>query len=149
MVKVHGGDKAIALIAQLVSTNSQQQTLRVGFLEGSTYSDGTPVPLVAAVQEFGSPKNGIPPRPYFRHMVASKQSGWAPSTAALLRHNGYNGAQALQQLGAVIAGQLRQSIVDTNQPPLAPATVARKGFDKPLIDAGHMMSSIDWEVDSK
>jgi hypothetical protein len=32
---------------------TDEDTLRVGFLEGSTYPNGTSVPMVAAVQEFG------------------------------------------------------------------------------------------------
>ena len=49
-------------------------------------------------------------------------------------------------LGAGIEGQLRQSITDTNAPPLSPATIARKGFSKPLVDTGNMLNSVASEV---
>jgi hypothetical protein len=52
-------------------------------------------------------------------------------------------------MGAGIAGQLRQSIIDLVAPPLAPSTIKRKGFDKPLIDQGIMLSSVDYEVETK
>jgi hypothetical protein len=45
-----------------------------------------------------------------------------------------------------IAGQLRESIIKTNAPPLSPRTIARKGFAKPLIDTSHMINSVDYEV---
>ena len=50
------------------------------------------------------------------------------------------------QVGALIAGQLQKSINETNNPPLSPRTIARKGFDKPLIDTGHMWNSVNFEV---
>ena len=49
-------------------------------------------------------------------------------------------------MGQGISGQLKQSIVDTNEPPLAASTIARKGFAKPLVDTGHMLQSVDYEV---
>ena len=56
-------------------------------------------------------------------------------------------AMALGALaGEAIAGQLRQSIVDTNSPALAESTIRRKGFSKPLVDTGHMLQSVDYEV---
>ena len=53
----------------------------------------------------------------------------------------------LGQTGEAIAGQLRESIINLTEPPLAPATVARKGSDKPLVDTGHMLASVDYEVE--
>jgi hypothetical protein len=39
-----------------------------------------------------------------------------------------------------------QSIRDLVSPALAPATVARKGFSKPLIETGHLLNSVAVEV---
>jgi hypothetical protein len=49
-------------------------------------------------------------------------------------------------VGEGIKGQLQQAIVDFAGAPLAPATVAAKGFDKQLIDSGVMQHSVDYEV---
>ena len=49
-------------------------------------------------------------------------------------------------MGLGIKGQLQQSIIETNAPPLAESTVARKGFEKPLVDTSHMLNSVDFEV---
>ena len=48
--------------------------------------------------------------------------------------------------GEAVAGQLRQSIVDFSSVPLAPSTIARKGFENQLVDTGHMLNSIDYEL---
>lgn len=142
-VKVGGGlQREMERLAKLVA---QPATLRVGFLEGATYPDGTPVGMIAAIHNYGAPRAGIPPRPFFTDMIKQHQSEWPKAIADLLR-NGASARNALEVAGAAIAGQLRQSIIDTNYPPLAPATVARKGFDKPLIDTSHMINSVDHEV---
>lgn len=121
-------------------------TLLVGFLEGATYPDGTSVPMVAAIQEFGAPSKGIPPRPYFRGMIAEKAETWGPAVGELLKANKFDAEKTLGQAGMGIKGQLQQSIRDLKDPPLAAATVAAKGFDKPLVDTGHMLNSVDFDV---
>jgi len=143
-----GGDKLVKILTDInKNVEKSTTTLSVGFLEGSTYPDGTSTPLVAAVQEFGSPSRNIPPRPFFRNMIARKHNEWPSAVAELLKANNYNVTKTLMQTGEGIKGQLQQSIRDTNSPPLAPATIARKGFDKPLIDTGHMINSIDYKVE--
>ena len=39
------------------------------------------------------------------------------------------------------------SIDETNSPPLAQATIDKKGSDKPLIDSGEMRKSVRSEVE--
>jgi len=121
--------------------------LRVGFLEGASYPDGTSVALVAAVQNFGAPSRGIPPRPFFTNMVKNHQDEWPGVIEAALAAENYDAKEAMRWVGEHIAGELRQSILDTNDPPLAPATIRRKGFAKPLVDTGHLLNSIDYEVE--
>ena len=64
----------------------------------------------------------------------------------ILIQSGYDANQTLGVMGEGIKGQIQQSITDMNDPPLADATVAAKGFAKPLIDTGHMQNSVDYEV---
>ena len=146
---VRGGEKLNDKLNELASKIRKGGVVRIGFLEGATYPDGTLVALVAAVQEFGAPSRGIPPRPFFRNMIQKYSKEWPGAMRSLLKQNGYDVNLTLQLTGEAIAGQLRQSIRDTNYPPLAPATIARKGFDKPLIDTGHMFNSISYEVKIK
>lgn len=137
-----GVQRALADISRRLD---RARTLRVGFLANATYPDGTPVAAVAAFQDFGT--RTIPPRPFFRNMVAEKSSEWPAAIARALADNNYDAERALRIVGEAIAGQLRQSIIDTNEPPLADRTAQRKGHAKPLVDTGHMLNSVDYEVE--
>lgn len=146
VVAVSGGDRLQAKLKEIADRVSTSETLRVGFLENATYQDGTPVAMVAAIQEFGAPAKNIPSRPFFRSMLAAKSPEWGATLAKMLRAHDYDATASLSLMGDGIKGQLKQSIVDTNTPPLAPATVAAKGSAKPLVDTGHMLNSVDYEV---
>lgn len=148
MVSISGGAKLEKALAEISRRVDKATAVRVGFLEGATYPDeyGTPVATVAAVQNFGAPSRGIPPRPFFSNMIRDKSPGWGPSLGRILKANNYDADTALDLMGEGIKGQLQQSIVDTNEPPLAESTIAAKGFEKPLIDTGHMFNSVDYEV---
>lgn len=97
--------------------------LRVGYLEGSTDTDGTSLPMIAAIQEFGAPAVGIPPRPFFRPMIAAKSPQWGNQLAGLLQSNDMDPVKALGQMGEGIKGQLEDSILDVTSPPLSPVTL--------------------------
>lgn len=148
-VKIIGGDKLAPYLQGMAERLSKAKTVDVGFLAGATYPDGTSVPTVAALNEFGVPSHNQPPRPFFRGMIAEKQGEWGPASAELLKANDYDTARILDQVGAAIAGQLRQSIVSFDGAPLAPSTVARKGFATPLIDTGVMSNSVDHRVNGR
>jgi hypothetical protein len=147
MPDISGGDKLQAALDKIARKLKKGGTVKVGFLEGATYPDGTSVPLVAAINEFGAPSRGQPPRPFFRNMIAAKSGEWPKAIEGLLIANDYDARRTLELTGAAIAGQLRQSIVDLVDPPLAPSTIARKGSSKPLIDTGVMLQSVDFEVE--
>lgn len=146
MAEIKGGQKLEAALAHIAAQLSRPGTLKVGFLENATYPSGTPVAMIAAIQDFGAPAAGIPPRPFFRNMVAAKASSWGPAIANLLVPNDYDVERVLQLTGEGIKGQLQQSIIDTNTPPLAQSTIDRKGHSKPLIDTSNMINSVDYEV---
>lgn len=122
--------------------------MKVGFLDKATYPDGTSVALVAATQNFGSPSRGIPPRPFFSNVIRDKSASWGASLVAILRVQQYDVDVSLALVGEGIAGQIRTSIQELNEPPLADATVARKGFAKPLIDTAVMINSVGVELAS-
>ncbi|CAB3664482.1 hypothetical protein LMG26696_03548 [Achromobacter pulmonis] len=147
-VGLKGGQALVRRLEEMAKKLGDGGSLRVGFLEGATYPDGTPVALVAAVNEFGRPERNQPPRPFFRSMIAEKQKDWPRALGAVAKNNDYDIDKTLGQMGEGIKGQLQESIRSLDSPPLAPVTVARKGFAKPLVDTGHMMNSVDYEVDT-
>ncbi len=148
MAEVSGGDALRDALDRIAKNLKRGGTVKVGFLEGATYPDGTSVPLVAAINEFGAPSRGQPPRPFFRRMIAEKSGEWPAAIEANLVATNYDTGRVLELTGAAIAGQLRQSIVDLVDPPLAASTIARKGSSKPLVDTGHMLASVEYEVES-
>ncbi|MFA7254386.1 MAG: hypothetical protein WC107_07625 [Patescibacteria group bacterium] len=117
----------------------------VGFMEGATYPDGTPVAAVAFWNEFGT--TGTPARPFFRQMIAAESPTWAGKMAKLAKATNYDGDKVLALMGEDVGGALRQSINDFQTPELAESTKAAKGFAKPLIDTSHMINSICYQVE--
>lgn len=146
--RVSGGEQIVKYLKEMERKLSKRKTMRVGFLEKARYPNGTPIALIAAIQDGGAPRAGIPPRPFFRNMVANKQSTWSPILAQALKNSDFDIEKAFKVLGEVMVGQLKSSIDETNSPPLKPATIKRKGFAKPLVDTGHMQSSADYDIKS-
>lgn len=121
-------------------------TLRAGILEEAKYPDGTQVAQVGYIQEFGAAEAKIPPRPFFRAVINEGKQTWPSILAAGVEHYQGDVKSALALLGEQIVGELSQSVRDWSSPPNAPATIARKGFNKPLIDTGQMANSFSYEV---
>src|SRR5262249_53443583 len=118
-----GGKKLEVYMARFATRIKTASTVRVGFLENARYPGGMPVAAVAAFQEFGTPsaRFPIPPRPFFRNMIAKRQNEW-PKIIEIYVKRKKDGREILAHLGDVIAGQLRQSIIETNDPALSPVT---------------------------
>jgi hypothetical protein len=100
-------------------------SVQVGFLEGATYPDGTPVAAVAFWNEFGhGGPFPSPARPFFRGMIAKESPGWAVKMGAMAKATNYDGPKVLALMGEDIAGALRESIGDLTEPELSPTTLA-------------------------
>lgn len=148
MAEISGGDKLATALAEIAAKLTKAATLRVGFLEGATYPDGTPVAMIAAIHNYGAPAAGVPPRPFFTDMIAAKSPEWGPAIGALLPQNDYDTEKVLEVTGHAIAGQLKQEITTFVGVPLSQRTIDRKGFDKQLVDRGIMLNSVDFEVNT-
>jgi hypothetical protein len=142
-----GGEKLIAALAELSKKIDKSALLKVGFQNGATYPDGTSVALVALTNEFGSPANHQPPRPFFRQMIAEHNGEWGGQLGVYLVATNYDATKSLNIMGEIMINELIDSINDFTTPELAPSTIAAKGFDKPLIDTGVMWNSITKEVE--
>lgn len=173
-----GGDKLEAKLAEIASKVSRAAAVRVGFLEGATYPDGTSVATVAAIQNFGAPSAGIPARPFFSNMIADGSPEWGAQLAGLLERLDWNVVAALTHMGGMMANELRQALIDMDSPALSKVTLLlRERFSdhsevtfadvqqarrdvaegieptlsgtgaEPLVWTGHMLNSIDFEVE--
>jgi hypothetical protein len=118
-----GGDKLEAYLQNASSQLEKARQVAVGFLEGATEADGTSIPMIAAIQNFGAPSVGIPPRPFFTNMINQHKGEWGEQVSTLMALNDYNAVKVLNLMGEVIGGELRQSIKDTNEPALSPVTL--------------------------
>lgn len=152
MASVKGGDKFAQTLAAMSRDVAKAESVDIGFLPDKTYPDGTPVALVAAVNEFGNqsyPPKGTPPRPFFRGMIARESPHWGRDISELMKLNGYDTLTVLTKMGIKISEELQQSINDFVGIPLKQATIDAKGFDKQLIDTGVMVKSVDFVVKTK
>jgi hypothetical protein len=138
-----GGEKLQHVLAEIGS--SMEGSVSVGFLGGATYPDGTNVAQVAFWNEFGTAR--IPPRPFFRTMIANESPGWGVLMQKAAKHYDYSGKAVLKFMGEKITEQLQSSITGWQTPPNAPSTIAKKGFNNPLSDTNHMHDSVGCEVD--
>lgn len=98
-------------------------SVQVGFIENAQAS-------IAFWDEFGHKgRFPAPARPFFRTMVAKESSAWPAMMAGEMKCNGMNGHRTMSFMGEEIEGQLKQSIIDTNEPPLSAVTLRlRKKF---------------------
>ncbi|EAH7944963.1 hypothetical protein EP189_08720 [Campylobacter jejuni] len=123
--------------------SSSNKRLEVGFFETAKYENGEHVANVAKIQEYGTLK--IPARPFFRTAVSKNQGKWLGIFKnQFLANQDFN--LSLNQVGEVARGDIVASIMQTNNPPNAEATIKAKGSSKPLIDTGFMRNSVTFKV---
>ncbi len=158
--------------------NAGKHAVRVGVPGGTVEADGTPMTLVAAVHEFGSPSQGIPERPFLRVAMQRNAKKYVRlNRANLLKilRGQMTVDQALGQLGEMAKGDVQTEIKHGDFKPLNPKTIAARrrarsnGYnkalerkatkkqeagnaagpiDRPLIDSGQLRQSITWEIES-
>jgi hypothetical protein len=123
-VGIRGGDKLEKVLRGMAARVQKANTVQVGFLESAqSYAGGLPTAAVAAIQEYGAPKVGIPPRPFFRTMISKESPGWPDMIADLLKVHDYDANKVLSNMGEEMVGQLKQSINELTDPPLSPVTL--------------------------
>jgi hypothetical protein len=144
MATLSGGD-ALTKKLEEIARSMRGGAVSVGFMDGATYPDGTPVAAVAFWDEYGNGR-GSPPRPFFRNMIADESPTWARKMSGLAKAYDYDASKVFALMGEDIKGALQQSINSFTTPQLAQSTIDAKGFAKPLIDTGQMVNSISYEV---
>lgn len=190
--KVLSGADGVMKALEDIARKMGGGSVSVGFMNGATYPDGTPVAAVAFWNEYGAvvevdahetviyrsvKANGdfnkggkfvkkgksnfasthmvpahtirIPPRPFFRNMIAKESPGWPKLMAKLAKAYNYDAKKVLDLMGENIKDALVNSIRETTSPGNAKSTIAQKGFDKPLVGVDHQLTeSITHKVES-
>ena len=122
----------------------KKRSVTVGFFD-EKYPDGKRVGKIATIQEYGAPEKNIPPRPFMRYTEQKNKRKWFEFVRDMLPQN-MDLEKTMSFLGDLIAEDVRDSIIDWDTPPNRPSTIARKGFNDPLIDTGRMRDSVGWKV---
>jgi hypothetical protein len=118
--------------------------VRVGFLSGATYENGTALADVAFWNDQGT-KRGIPARPFISQAKAVYGAKWEEGLKRSIA-NGVSFEAALAQLGEAVSGDIKHHLAKRVWAPNAESTAARKGFSKPLVDTGTMLGSVEYDV---
>lgn len=141
-VTIRGGRRLAAFAREL---RAQQPVAAQAGVFGGTYPKGTPMPLVAAVNEFGSPSQGIPERPAFRAAIQQLRGEVPRMARDAVRSGGGEPPGQGDVLEAADRGAelIQESMKAWTQPPNAPATIRKKGRDDPWIDTRRMVNAIE------
>jgi hypothetical protein len=128
--------------------------VRVGWFESAKYPNGMPVAYNASIHEFGG--GHVPPRPFMRPTAEEQRGEWAKQfgrAAKAITDGKIDASAAFEQLGGMVAGDIRKTITAITAPPLKESTIAAKrrkradkkttgNLSKPLIDTGLMLASL-------
>ena len=138
----------------------QGASVEAGWFETDRYSNGELVAHRAQKLENGFTSqltlpNGqvvearTPPRPFMRYaslLFSADRRNIERNIAKKMFSGKITAEQALGQIGLAMEAKIVTSIRDGNWTPNAPYTVKKKGFDKPLIETGHMWQTVSSKV---
>jgi len=126
---IRGGDAMRAKLQSMLTSIQGAKSVRVGFLEGNTEPDGTPVAQAAAWAEFGT--KSAPPRPFFRNALEKAKPELPGITAKIAKAANYDANVILGRLGEYMQGEIQQTIIELTEPALSPLTLAIRKYQGP------------------
>ena len=125
--------------------------VRIGFQSGENAEEnGADLAEVAAFNELGTVH--IPSRPFLRNSVDAHMGEIVPfveDTLNRIVNNGMGAQDTLQRTGSFMKGLVQKEIVSGHYAPNAPATIAKKGSDVPLVDDGQLRDSVNYQIVEK
>ena len=103
---------------------------------------------LATIHEFGAPGAGIPERSFIRSTLEDQQGyrELARKLTDAVVAGKVDVPKALALFGEQVSSDIKRKIESGIDPPNAPATVAKKGSSKPLVDTGQLKNSISYVV---
>ena len=128
--------------------------LVIGLLgESAHYQGNSGFSLVdaAIVNEFGSDDGRIPERAAHRTTFKDQKSPMLRRMNGITRLviDGKSPQDALDKLGEFYLKKLRAQVIAWNDPPNAPATIAKKGDNNPLIDTSRTLNALQYKARKK
>ena len=153
-------DKTSLTALSKVMGDANNKSLQVGWFESAKYGDGVPVAGIAAQNEYGNPKMGIPPRPFLRNTIESQSPTWSKiieQGASAVVAGSHSIENVLNKLGLKAAADIKNGISSGNFTPLKQSTIDARlrkkadgktvgSLDKPLVEEAIMINTITHEV---
>ena len=136
------GKKFAEQIKRLAKTS-----VAVGFSDSSiVYDNGSSLVEVATENELGSSTR--PARPFMKQSWKNGNTKLANASATVCESiaDGGNAATALDQLGRFGKEVVQNEISTGHFAANSEATIKRKGSNRPLIDTGLMLNSVNYKV---
>jgi hypothetical protein len=107
-------------------SNIDAHTSKVGWFDSAKYPDGTQVAYVAAIQEFGAPSQGIPPRLGMRATITAQEQAWANLAGRIAKRLVKGEASVkdvMEAIGLKAAADFQKTITKVKEPPLSYVTL--------------------------
>lgn len=129
--------------------------VEVGIRGNELAPNGTRIVDYALANEFGSPKNNIPARSFFRTTVDDKKDEWLDNlqqqTDQIFDLRAPSAVVVMSRVGAMAVGDIKDKISGDLPPPNAASTRRKKGgsedaVTRTLIDTGAMRSSVGYKL---
>lgn len=126
---------------------AEQKTIsaRVGIIEPMRYPDGPLIAQVGYWNEYGT--DTIPPRPFFRTAVENNRDKLGPMfVRAVQKHDT---EAAMRTVCDHMVDELKISVLTWTDPPNAPSTIRKKGYNAPLRGPDKLLrDSFSYEINS-
>ncbi len=103
---------AAAMIKKFIQ-QAEKNVGKVGWFKAARYEKGPSVAYVATIQEYGSPQNNIPPRPFMRPTIEVQQNKWkgiAIQGATAIFKGSQTPDSVLNLIGAKASGDMKATI---------------------------------------
>lgn len=116
-----------------ITKEAAGREVKVGWPQGKQYPDGTPVAYVAAIQNFGAPERGIPPRPILKPAIEENRERWgqiADGMVSQMVRGQASGFDVLDTMGRAAALDLQAFVGQITEPELSPVTVLLRQWRK-------------------
>ncbi len=114
---------------------------------GSSHGDGMTIGDIGSIHEFGT--QTVPQRSFVRSWFDERQAFIADTLRTQLQAviaGKRPIEQAAERIALAFEGDVKRRIAQNIPPPLAPATIARKGSSVALIDTGALRNAVRGQV---
>lgn len=144
-------DKGFEKIKKELETLNNSK-LYIYINDKATYENGIKVDFIAMLMEYGSEEFEVhfPARPFFSstfeahlvHFTALYEKNIAKVIEGKMTANAL-----LHSLGKDVVKKVREMIESGSYAPLSPATIKKKGHNKPLFDTGTLLRSVKYKIE--